>query len=156
MNERLAQHRGRKPSVCPNDTFYRTLTYASTATVSTPRSSADHENTSKGMHSQPPRILETKGTQTANVMPRKCHRGTQTDIVGISARDALLQVLGCIPAPFTVTPRPDYVTPFSISDVDKEHEARMEAEKQWQERMEGARLKHTELIKIHRERLAAL
>ena len=134
------------------------LTHRAAAPNSAPASGSGRKSTSTSKEPQlhPPCATESKGTRTAHVLPQKCDRGMQTEDVGISAKDSLVHVPSLIPLPPTVVPRPYRPVPLSMADVDKEHEARVEAERQWQQRMEEVELKHAELIKTHMERLAAL
>jgi len=124
-----------------------TLQAASIGSAS--QSGSHHEN-----KLDPPRVLESKGTQTVDNLFQKCQQGVQTDSVGMSTKDALLRVLSRIP-PLNTTPQSDYAA-LSASEFDNEHKARIEAEKEWQRKMEETKLEHAALIKMCMEKLAPL
>jgi len=129
-----------------------TLQAASIGSVS--HSVFHYKNTSENLQLDPPRVLESKGAQTVHNLFQKCQQGIQTDSAGMSAKDALLRVLSRIPS-LSTAPQSDYAA-LSASEFDNEHKARIEAEKEWQRKMEETKLEHAALIKMCMEKLAPL
>ena len=110
-----------------------------------------HENTSENLQLDPPRVLESKGTQTVDSLFQN-QQGIQTDAAGTPAKNALLRVLSRISS-LSAAPQSDY-TGLSTSEFDNKHKARIEADRQWQQTMEETKREHTALIKMCIEKLA--
>ena len=73
----------------------------------------------------------------------------------MSMKDAPLRVVSRNPSSLSAPLQSDYAA-LSASEFDNEHKARIEAEKQWQRRMEEIKLEHAALVKMCMEKLAPL